>query len=78
MIKLELDLRGFESKVVTLKNSNFRKTLLDNCKSSFDHFFSEEIKEQRKTMDEESHMKFKHRLLGNIKFVGELNRRNLL
>lgn len=29
-------------------------------------------------MDEDQKLKFKHRLLGNIKFVGELNRRNLL
>jgi len=29
-------------------------------------------------MDEEAQFKFKDRLLGNIKFVGELNRRNLL
>ena len=29
-------------------------------------------------MDEEAVLKFKDRLLGNIQFVGELNRRNLL
>jgi hypothetical protein len=28
--------------------------------------------------DEEEMLKFKERLFGNIKFVGELNRRNLL
>lgn len=78
MIKLELNLRGFEAKAFNLKHSEFRKTLLEFCKTSFDQFFSEQAKETRKTMDEEQLMKFRQRLFGNIKFVGELNRRNLL
>lgn len=47
------------------------------CKKSFDQFF-ETDEEKLKAMDEDKLLKFKHRLLGNIKFVGELNRRNLL
>lgn len=77
MIRTELNLRGYETKMSLLKHSNFRKTLLQYCKASFDKIF-EQDEEAHKTHDEEKLLKFKHRLLGNIKFVGELNRRNLL
>lgn len=35
MIRLELNLRGQEAKTSTIKNSVFRKTLLEHCKKSF-------------------------------------------
>lgn len=76
IIRLELTLRGKKLSVGSIKFSEFRKTLLEFCKKSFDQFFDKEIKQ--KEMDEEELIKFKERLLGNIKFVGELNRRNLL
>jgi hypothetical protein len=40
-----------EAKINTIKNSNFRKTLLEHCKTSFDHFFMADIKDKRKEMD---------------------------
>jgi hypothetical protein len=39
IIRLELSLRGLEAKQRTIKLSNFRKALLDNCKKSFNQFF---------------------------------------
>lgn len=77
LIKLELQLRGLDAKKTTLKNSTFRKTLLAECKSSFDQFFLQD-KEKRAAMDTEALYKYQKRLFGNVKFVGELNRRNLL
>lgn len=77
MIKLELNLRGMEAKKTTLKHSTFRKTLLAECKSSFEQFFLQD-KAKRQAMDTEALYKYQKRLFGNVKFVGELNRRNLL
>lgn len=77
MIKLELYLRGMDAKKNQLKHSTFRKTLLAECKHSFDQFFLQD-KEKRKAMDTEALYKYQKRLFGNVKFVGELNRRNLL
>lgn len=75
---LELELRGFPPKITNLKHSEFRKTLLEFCKTSFEQFFSDESREKRLSLDMEDQLKFKQRLFGNIKFVGELNRRKLL
>lgn len=77
MIKLELNLRGLDAKKTTLKNSTFRKTLLAECKEIFDQFFLQD-KAKRQAMDAEANYKYQKRLFGNVKFVGELNRRNLL
>ena len=38
-IRLELNLRGMDAKRNTMKYSTFRKTLLAQCKLSFDQFF---------------------------------------
>eukprot|EP00347_Sterkiella_histriomuscorum_P005403 403356747 len=77
MIKLELNLRGLEAKKTTLKFSIFRKTLLNECKISFDQFFLQD-KAKRQAMETEAMFRYQKRLFGNVKFVGELNRRNLL
>ena len=58
IIRLELSLRGLQAKIKTIKESNFRKALLNNCKNSFNQFFNEDIKDKRKTMDEEEQIKF--------------------
>lgn len=80
LIRLELTLKDKKLTVANLKQSEFRETLLKHCKASFETFFSKEFQEKRRTLDEndEEYMKLKSRLMGNIKFVGELNRRNLL
>jgi len=59
-----------------LKKSNFRYELLGYCRESFNKFFLS--KEQIEAMDEEAHFKFKNKLLCNIKFVGELFKRQLI
>lgn len=51
--------------------------LLEYCRQSFDHFFKKEKLEEIKE-DHEKVIKFKHQLYCNIKFVGELNKRDLL
>jgi translation initiation factor 4G len=78
IIKLELNLKNMKATVKNIKNSQYRKLLLKNCKASFDQFFTEETKKVLESKDEESLFKFTMRLFGNIKFVGELYRRGLL
>lgn len=73
--KLELSLRGLSTKVKTLKHSDFRTTLIEYCRTSFNQFFDVD---KFKNITEEDKLKFRHRLFCNVKFVGELNRRNLL
>lgn len=58
IIRLELNLRGLQARIKTIKESNFRKALLNNCKNSFNQFFNEEIKEKKKDMDQEEQIKF--------------------
>ena len=77
IIKLELDLRGLEKVRKGLKNSAFRKKLLEVCKECFEQFFSEEER-LRAESDFEKMLKFQDKLFGNIDFVGELYRRLLL
>jgi len=82
IIKLELSLRGHSMgkgntiKRNTAKHSEFRRTLLEYCRKSFDQFFDSSKVEEKK--DQEEEIKYKQRLFGNIMFVGELNKRGLL
>jgi MIF4G domain len=78
IIKLELNLKNMKANKKNMKNCQFRKLLLKNCKASFDQFFTEETKKLLESKDEENLLKFKARLFGNIKFVGELFRRGIL
>lgn len=78
IIKLELNLQKLKATTKNIKNSQFRKLLLKNCKNSFDQFFTEDTKKILESKDEESLLKFKSRLFCNITFVGELFRRGLL
>jgi hypothetical protein len=77
LIHLELRLRDLEQKLATLKHSKFRKSLFEVCKDCFEKFFDSEEK-QKQTKDPESSIRFKHKLFGNIEFVGELYRRKIL
>jgi hypothetical protein len=51
--------------LASVKNSEFRKSLLQYCKDSFDHFFDKEAI-HKVSADEEEKLKFKERLFGNI------------
>jgi hypothetical protein len=76
-IKLELSLRGESAKLTNMKNSVFRKSLFNVCKTCFEKFFdTEERKKQISNPD--TAVLFKTKLFGNIDFVGELYRRKLL
>lgn len=63
-----------------IKNCTFRQILLDHCKKSFDDFLQHKVKTSNfeNEDEEEKHLKFKSRLIGNIRFVGEINTRNIL
>ena len=65
IIRLELNIRGQEAKQKTIKNSVFRKVLLDNCKKSFYNFFSEDIREKKAAMDHDKLLGYKHKLFGS-------------
>jgi MIF4G domain len=79
IIRLEINFLGHVKVTVkNIKGSQFRKSLLNFCRTSFDQFFTLETKELLEGKDDEKILKFKHRLFGNIMFVGELNRRGLL
>lgn len=76
LIKLELDLKGEKKSKSNMSKSVFRKNLIEACQSCFMRFFEPE--ERQKLNDPEKSILFKDRLFGNIEFVGELFRRNIL
>ena len=51
---------------------------MKNCKISFEQFFNSKTKTLYESKDQDEIIKYHQRLLGNILFVGELNRRGLL
>ena len=70
-----------------IRHSEFRARLLARCKTCFEDFFKEndlkkEAEEAGKEIDEEEikeqTLKRKHKLFGNIEFVGELHKAGLL
>jgi len=60
-----------------MKNSMFRKTLFNVCKSCFEKFFDSEEKAKSQESKERA-IVFKLKLYGNLDFVGELYRRKIL
>jgi len=50
MIRLELNLRNLDTKISNVKHSNFRKILLEECRTSFEQFFKVS-QDERKKMD---------------------------
>lgn len=77
MIKLELALCDKKHLSSTIKTSEFRKKIFTVCKSSFEKFFDEEEKQKSKETIEKAN-KFKDKLFGNLDFIGELYRRQIL
>ena len=77
LIKLELRLRGLNFKRTDLKNSAFRKTMISVCRDCFEKF-TDQAEKERQCKDFESELKFQDKLFGNLDFVGELFRRELL
>ena len=85
MIRLELSLKCIKNTMKNLKYSQFRDILIQYCKKSFDKFF---VEDKSFLNDEEEQFKYAHRLYCSnlsfiyppldIKFVGELNRRQFI
>jgi hypothetical protein len=87
IVKIELQSKGKKAIPSNLKHCDFRRKLLDYCKDCFEDFFKErdprkEAEEAGKEIDEEEVkekiLRRKHKLFGNIEFVGELHKEYLL
>lgn len=77
-------MRGMKTILTNLKCSKFRNKLLENCRESFQKLinqpdFSSEKRENETEEDrQDREFKMKHKLLGNIDFVGELYKETLI
>ena len=90
IVKIDLESQGRQARPNTLKFCNFRKKLLDYCRSVYEEIFSVEEYEtlkqkaesEGKTYTPEDHRcvqgKRQHKLFGNIEFIGELYLSHLL
>ncbi len=76
----ELKRKGFTKVTkIALKDSDFRKSLLGECKNSFDMLFDTKLFEElSKKTDQEDLIKHTLKLKGNIRFLGELFNRGLI
>lgn len=75
--RMELLMRGLKATKKHLSTSSFRKLLLAYCRESFEIFLSaplteEKIKDEKEDDRQEREFRKKHKLFGNIEFVGEL------
>ena len=63
-----------------VKQSRFRKDLIQECKSVFDEFFQVPVFDDKMDKEdrEEAVFKFRKRLFGNVKFIGELFLKRML
>lgn len=63
-----------------MKQSAFRKDLIQECKSVFDEFFKVPVFDDKMDKEdrEEAVFKFRKRLFGNVKFIGELFLKRML
>lgn len=81
--RLELLIRGMKPTLSQIKKCNFRKQMLQYCKESFDALLQTPLTEEKKTNETEEDrlerdIKKKHKLFGNIEFVGELVKASLV
>lgn len=89
-MKIDLESQGKQARQNNLKFCNFRKKLLDYCRSVYEEIFSQddyetlkkkaEDKGKQYSLDEYRYdqMKRQHKLFGNIEFIGELYLSHLL
>lgn len=77
IVRLELEMKGYEPKKSNVKHCSFRTQLLSFCRDNFTEIFDMGNKIAEMTDDEE---KFKHKekLYGNIDFIGALYKSFLL
>ena len=81
--RLELTIKGLAPTRANAKQCVFREELLKNCKSSFDLLLNAPEKEEKKEQETEEdrldrELRTKHKLFGNIDFVGELYKELLI
>jgi hypothetical protein len=77
---LELESKGIPARPNNVKESNFRKKMLNYCKSSFENFFNEPPAVDIDIKDDnfEKDLRRKHKLFGNIEFCGDLHKNRIL
>ena len=90
IVRIELQWKGKKATPSNLRHCDFRRKLLDYCKDCFEDFFSSEAapeeakdakgpaKPEGEEEAKERLLKRKHKLMGNIEFVGELHKEYLL
>ena len=76
-------MKGLKPSAINRKYCDFRKQLLQYCKNSFEALLNtpitEELKEDETEEDRlEREFRTKHKLFGNIDFVGEIYKKGLL
>ena len=77
-------MKGMKPTKANAKFCIFRSTLLNNCKNSFEDFLNQPEKKSEKLDNEteddrlDRELKTKHKLFGNIDFVGELYKESIL
>jgi len=70
-------MKGYTAVKANLKYGVFRKSLLEFCKSNFEELFRTPEKIEKKENEKEEdrldrELRYKHKLFGNMDFVGEL------
>lgn len=77
IVRLELLMKGMKPTKGNIKECSFRRHLLLYCKESFEALLQTPLTEEKKSDEKEEdrmerEFKTKHKLFGNIEFVGEL------
>jgi len=75
--RLEMLIRGIKPTKNNIKKCDFRKQMLQYCRESFEALLETPLTEEKKANEteedrQERDIKKKHKLFGNIEFVGEL------
>lgn len=81
--RLELLIRGLKASKGNIKKCEFRKQMLTYCRESFEALLSTPLTEEKKQDEKEEdraerEFKTKHKLFGNIEFVGELYKSQII
>ena len=76
-------MKGFKPNRLNMKECQFRVQLLNYCRESFEQLLQSPLTEQQKEGEKEEdrldrEFKTKHKLFGNIDFVGEIYKKSLL
>jgi translation initiation factor 4G len=84
IVRMELLMKGLKPNKANISHCNFRKELLNFCKQSFEIFLNADDLGKKKSAEEteedrlERELRTKHKLFGNIEFVGELFKQQIV